>query len=125
MLFHAARLATPPSGGPDEDTQAAHEAVVPATHELEAAFMEATALGGQYQEETVEVLASYVGAARGLMVSNRTCDDKGQLLRSWTAALMDVLGGPGQPWLYRLRPRWRRYRVQQLAELQRMFAAGV
>jgi hypothetical protein len=124
MMFNAARLASLPASGPDEDAQAAHEAVVPATYELEAAFMEATGLGGHYREETVEVLASYVGAARGLMVSNRSCDEEGRLLRTWTAALMDVLGGPGQPWLYRLRPRWRRYRVLQLAELQRMFAAG-
>jgi len=125
MLFHAASLANPPVSGPDEDTQAVHEAVVPATHELEAAFMEATALGGHYRGEIVEVLANYVGAARGLMASNRTCDDKGRLLRGWTAALMDVLGGAGQPWLYWLRPRWRRYRVRQLAELRRTFAAGV
>lgn len=115
ILAHGYALTTPPASGPDEDTRAAHEAVVPATRELEAAFSEVVTFGGRDRLEMVGVLASYVGAVRGVMASDRTWHDKGKLLHTWTPAVMDVLGGPGQGPLYWLR---RRYRGRRLRELQ-------
>jgi hypothetical protein len=89
----------------DDETRAVRDGIVPATRALEAAFRE---LMPFTKSDVVGVVASYTGFVRGVMASDRSWQDKGALLFTWTPKIMDILGGPGQGPFYRLRWRYRR-----------------
>ncbi len=93
-----------------DDIQAAGAGVVPATRALEEAFREVMPFTGG---RIIDLMASYVGTVRGVMESDRTWREKGELLAACTPLIMDVLGGPGQGPLYWARWRYRELRARE------------
>ncbi len=93
-----------------EDVQAADAGIIPATQELEEAFREVMLFTSG---RDIDLIASYVGMVRGAMKSDRTCCQKGELLFACTPMIMDVLVGPAQKPLYRVRWRYRARRAQE------------
>src|SRR6266498_675281 len=112
ILFMGRMLKTAGPSDLGEDIRAAADGIVPATQALEEAFREVMPIT---RPEITGVLGSYVGFVRGVMASDRTWQEKGDLLFTWTPKIMDVLGGPGQRPLYRFRCR---YRARQLCDLK-------
>jgi hypothetical protein len=97
-----------------EDIQAAGAGIVPATRVLEEAFREVMPFIG---DRNIGLMASYVGMTRGVMKSDSTWHEKGELLFACTPMIMDVLGGPGQGSLYWARRRYRERRAQEAEAL--------
>jgi len=70
-------------------------------------------------DHVIELLASYVGFVRGVMRSERTWPEKGDMIWTCTPIVMDVLGGPGQCALYWMRRGYRARRHRQAEALLR------
>jgi len=102
-----------------EENQVAAGGIVPATESLEQAFFEVMPF---VPDDAIEVLADYVGFVRGVMASERTWREKGDLLSACTPMIIDVLGGG--PWKGRLDwVRWR-YRTRRLQQFKTFVAAA-
>jgi hypothetical protein len=115
ILFAAAVMKSPRAQ--PEDARAAAAEVIPALQALEEAFREVMPFT---RERNRDLVASWVGMARGTMASDRTWREKGELLATYTPMVMDVLGGPGQGFLYWA--KWR-YRARRAREAQALMDA--
>jgi len=93
-----------------EEVQAADAEVLPATAHLEDVFREVMLFT---RGRDIDLVAGFVGMARGAWQSDRTCREKGELLFACIPVVMDVLGGPAKKPLYRLRWRYRARRVHE------------
>jgi hypothetical protein len=109
ILYAAATMKSAQT--PTADIEAAGEGIVPATLALEESFRGVMLfIGGR----AIDLASHYVGMVRGVMASDRTWREKGEMLFAGTALIMDVLAGPGQVpryWVYRARWRYRRRRA--------------
>ncbi len=90
--------------------------ILTATRALEDAQLDVMSVTSDHN---IELLASYVGFVRGVMRSERTWTEKGDMIWTCTPIVMDVLGGRGQSALYWMRRGYRARRHRQATALLR------
>jgi hypothetical protein len=115
VLFNATKLKiqSPPVNAHGDEVGRASSEIATAISSFEDTFR--AELMPSTRDEIIGVLASYVGFVRGVLGSDRADADKGAQIATHTSAAIDILGGPGQGWLYWA--RWR-YRARQLRALK-------